>query len=602
MANFYIERITAKGDGKQDSSIEFSPNLTIIYGASNTGKTYIFKVIDYLFGSKKLDIREDTAYTQFSMVLNCEGKRITISRELNKNTLLVNSELSTINSGPYGADIRAANPINRMFLRLLGIEEQFVVPSTQNGGTRNFSFRIIMDMAKISESGIESNSSIIIKDKGFSKVYPFAHLLYLLDRVDFSDYTSPNKREIALARRDAVRKFIDKKLEQLKQRIDEVQKSNNLIDGDVSLGKELLINELREIENKISLALKNGEDLLKRINETNSRITECDILISRYRILETQLVSDAKRLSFAFESEQLLSDNLSRHTCPNCSQEYVDDVDLSIDKDAIKAEVKKISKQIDGILSLCNELEREKNMLLSQRQQFNSEYELLNYSISTDLQPQKELIQSQIDKFTKFISLQSELLSLKRMQQEFDCDIEENERIHRANVVFKPSQLLPANFAENMTENIQYILNACGMPQHLHARFDINNMDVILGDQKKGTNGKGYTAFYNSVVFLAFRKYMFNNAKYHFPVQMIDTPLHGLDLGDAEYNIHNMRTGIYESIFESSGYGQLIVFDNEKNMPSDLHISINPGDVKYYKFTHDESAGRYGFLLDHRQE
>lgn len=83
---------------------------------------------------------------------------------------------------------------------------------------------------------------------------------------------------------------------------------------------------------------------------------------------------------------------------------------------------------------------------------------------------------------------------------------------------------------------------------------------------------------------------------------MIDTPLHGLDLGDAEYNIHNMRTGIYESIFESSGYGQLIVFDNEKNMPSDLHISINPGDVKYYKFTHDESIGRYGFLLDHRQE
>ena len=63
MANFYIESVTAKGDGKRDSVIEFSPNLTIIYGASNTGKTYIYKVIDYLFGAKELDIRTPKSAT-----------------------------------------------------------------------------------------------------------------------------------------------------------------------------------------------------------------------------------------------------------------------------------------------------------------------------------------------------------------------------------------------------------------------------------------------------------------------------------------------------------------------------------------------------------
>ena len=54
MSKFYIKKLTAYGETKKESSIEFSPYLTIICGASNTGKTYIFKCIKYLFGSDKL--------------------------------------------------------------------------------------------------------------------------------------------------------------------------------------------------------------------------------------------------------------------------------------------------------------------------------------------------------------------------------------------------------------------------------------------------------------------------------------------------------------------------------------------------------------------
>ena len=37
MSKFYIKKLTAYGENKKESSIDFSPYLTIICGASNTG-------------------------------------------------------------------------------------------------------------------------------------------------------------------------------------------------------------------------------------------------------------------------------------------------------------------------------------------------------------------------------------------------------------------------------------------------------------------------------------------------------------------------------------------------------------------------------------
>ena len=39
--SFYIEKIIVTGSGKTDSIIELSNGVNIIYGPSNTGKTYI---------------------------------------------------------------------------------------------------------------------------------------------------------------------------------------------------------------------------------------------------------------------------------------------------------------------------------------------------------------------------------------------------------------------------------------------------------------------------------------------------------------------------------------------------------------------------------
>jgi AAA15 family ATPase/GTPase len=60
--SFYIEKIIVTGSGKTDSIIELSSGVNIIYGPSNTGKTYIVKCIDYMFGSEREPIDISAGY------------------------------------------------------------------------------------------------------------------------------------------------------------------------------------------------------------------------------------------------------------------------------------------------------------------------------------------------------------------------------------------------------------------------------------------------------------------------------------------------------------------------------------------------------------
>jgi len=63
MSKFYIKKVTAKGSGMTNSSIDLQPGLNIIKGRSNTGKAVIIKCINFCFGSKEKPFDESFGYT-----------------------------------------------------------------------------------------------------------------------------------------------------------------------------------------------------------------------------------------------------------------------------------------------------------------------------------------------------------------------------------------------------------------------------------------------------------------------------------------------------------------------------------------------------------
>lgn len=79
--SFYIEKIIVSGPGKTESIIELSDGLNIIYGPSNTGKTYIVKCIDYMFGSDKEPIDTSAGYKNIVIVVKTPYGTITMNRK-----------------------------------------------------------------------------------------------------------------------------------------------------------------------------------------------------------------------------------------------------------------------------------------------------------------------------------------------------------------------------------------------------------------------------------------------------------------------------------------------------------------------------------------
>jgi len=66
-----INNLTFTGQGKEAAGLAFTPTLNVLYGASNTGKTFTVKSFDFMLGGKGPlpDTKERVGYDKIWMAL-----------------------------------------------------------------------------------------------------------------------------------------------------------------------------------------------------------------------------------------------------------------------------------------------------------------------------------------------------------------------------------------------------------------------------------------------------------------------------------------------------------------------------------------------------
>jgi DNA repair ATPase RecN len=52
-AGWHIEQLKFTGNDDKESLLDFAPGLSLIYGASNTGKSFAVKALDFMLGGQK---------------------------------------------------------------------------------------------------------------------------------------------------------------------------------------------------------------------------------------------------------------------------------------------------------------------------------------------------------------------------------------------------------------------------------------------------------------------------------------------------------------------------------------------------------------------
>lgn len=591
--SFYIERIIVTGSGKTDSIIELSNGVNIIYGPSNTGKTYIVKCIDYMFGSEREPIDISTGYQYIKIIVRTQCGTITMSRKIGENKIEVSSNDDNVLSGKYATKASRTNydkTINSVWLSLIGINDLHLVISNENYKKQILSWRTFSHMFMLTETKIISEYSAILSGRDTSNTAVIASLIFLLSGQDFAETETKDTKEIKEAKKNAVKAYINKELFSLSERNQELLaqlKENPNIDIAVEIEK--IMAEISTNEKRINSSIEENQKILAQLYEKNENLSECNVLLNRYDELTTQYDADLKRLNFIVDGEANLNASFSTH-CPFCDGEVVVKKNQNY-IDAAKSDYKKIKLQAKDLESASKELRSEKLSLEQEIGTLMAKKKSMEELIEKELKPQVFNLKEKLSAYKDAIECQKEIDILKKLSEHKTADMIENDTDEESELKFKVKEHLDYSFINELSNGIKSFLENCNYDNLLSVIFDKADMDIVINGKKKSSNGKGYNAYFNSVVAIVLSRYMESKAKYSPDFLVLDSPILSLKENETKKPSETMRNTLFENIVDNQKGIQTIVIENE--IPE-----INYKDANIIHFTKEKNNGRYGFLLD----
>lgn len=283
-----MKSLIISGEKKPDSVIEFTSGLNIIHGPSNTGKSYIVKCIDFLFGSSKNPIDHTTGYDCIKLTIETDNGTISMSRKLDKTNVQVISHNASIPSGKYKLKGEYENTLNFIWLKLIGINEQHKIFKNKDFVKRNLTWRTFSHILLVSEERIITEQSILLPKTATSNTAAISALLFLITGNDFGDITPNEEKKIKKVRVNAVVNYINKELAELANRKGELTDSlalQNVYDFEEEINN--IVNEISKTEQLITSAINQSQELLKEIYVINENLSESKSLQNKYQELKS---------------------------------------------------------------------------------------------------------------------------------------------------------------------------------------------------------------------------------------------------------------------------------------------------------------------------
>lgn len=558
-------------------------------------------------------VRKKNGYDTFSIILQTLQGTITISRNVGKNTLSVESNVKGIVPGEYDAnyDSKKGNSrpvIQSLWLQLIGINKEVQVLYNKDGVRKRLTMLRILRSFYLNEEDIDEKNSIITPEKQQSeKVYFLSSLLYLLIGDDFSEHNEHESDKISAAKKTAITNFAHHRIaDWSKQRAQIEEILLPLKNINIEKEMEIAVDQLSEVESMLNDTLSSLSEIVNEINENQDIAAEQSLVLNRYRTLKSQYSSDIKRLTFIVEGEKIKGLESKTIPCPYCATPVKIKHDVNYTESA-KSELARIIVQMQGLEKSERYVTEQLAEINKSIQNLNKKRDELQTLVSNKLKPESRNLKEKIQQYKSYIELQNTYNLIQTLSKDLEeaivTETQPDDTVDDQ-TVYKPRDKFPANFAIDMAAYADSIFTACHYRGFNTAGFDMARFDLLVnGDLKADGHGKGYYSFINTVNGLALRQYFIDKAKYNPGLFIVDTPLHGFDEGVSEYDKESMKFNLFQYFIEHCDEGQTIIVENKRNLPN---IDFEGKGIRIIDFTHDNyvsefSESRYGFLIDARE-
>jgi hypothetical protein len=605
-----ICELSFRGPNVDPVGVELRPGLNVIEGATETGKSFILQVIDFMLGggSALRDLPERIPYDTivlkarvsdgilFTVQRSAQGGRY-LWREGHHDVLDIEADERLLEK--HGAE-RDDNLSNRL-LRLLGLQSHHIRQKANEA--RPLSFRDLAHLAYIDEERIIRQISPVLSENFADNPREKAMFKFALTGIDDSSIIAAksalDKVELAKQKLAGINAVLQARraaapsadiLGQRRLRLAELEEQLSSIAADVSADETRYFDTSRR------------RRLLDRIvSDGRSRGREIEGLLSRFDLLEQHYETDIQRLE-AIEETSALMATLLPGPCPFCGaapeahrHDEGCDIDPAMVRQACEAEIARVQQLRGGLADTRKRLERERRDLDKRITANESEVERVK-SLVFELSAQLRERRRGVGDLSREVTSLRDGLRGADVLQELD---DERARLVQAleaaeaEVPEKVAAKIPTAATSRFVELVEKTLTTWNVPDVGRVQWNEQKTDLVIGPRQRADRGKGLRALTCSAFILTLLQECRANGLPHPGFVALDSPLLSYrepDGDDDDLSGTDVEDQFYKWIVTQTVAWQVIIVENKtspawvKNVANVIH------------FTRNHHSGRYGLF------
>jgi prefoldin subunit 5 len=608
-----LRRLGFFGPQKPAASVTFGSGLNVLYGASDTGKSFVVEAIDFMMGGKPplREIPERVGYDRVLLgVETLDGEAFTIVRSVDGGSFLLYEGL---HEEPPGQDVQAKvlaeqhsekndTNLSTFLLGHCGLAGKRVRKNAR-GETNSLSFRNIARLMIVTETEITQQRSPLSDGNVVADTSNLSTFKLLLTGVDDSALVTGAQREPEELSREAQLQLLDQLLGDYRDRLKELTKSPNELQEQLQKIESSLrqhADQLSATEATFQQTAGRRRELRKKLEESRDRRNEVGALLERFSLLDRHYVSDIERLR-AIEEGGTLFGVLGSASCPLCGAEPShhranSECDGNIDAvvEAARMEIAKIELLRTELAVTISELHREGTSFDRRMPTVVQELEEISGQVDRLIAPKLAKLRSSYSEFADKRSEVREALALLATVQDMErrlADLGKGQNDRTQTVVAQGD--IPASVAESFAQSVEAILNAWHFPEAGRVFFDAKTRDLVIAGKQRVARGKGLRAITHAAFTLGLLDYCRTNVKPHPGFVILDSPLLAYrepDGTDDDLTGTDLKEQFYGYLQSLADDRQVIVVENTDPPPAIKSLE----QVKM--FSKNPHSGRYGLF------
>jgi hypothetical protein len=533
-----LTHLTYAGSNVLPAQIVFGPELTVIYGTSDTGKSFIVKSIEYMLGGADLEmVPEADGYTQILLgLLMPDGTPLTLVRAPDSNSIhLYNEDLrdqvirlpdATV-TAVHNA--RSKNSLSIHLLRALGLNE-ILIRKNEAGGTRPLALTDLVHLSLVTENRMVGEVPPVLRTgAAATRTAELSVMRFLVTgEGDPAVDTGPNAGQRRVHKGQI--QLLDQLVIDLSAKLTTQENYRQLRDRLIRIRRALedQSGPLRQVNESHREAVDSRMEIARELASLDERLTEVSDLLGRFRLLEAQYRSDLERLVMVNEVGSILG-YFKVGTCVFCGAEREHQQpnhgaeETTQLHTAVQAEAAKTSALLGDLLPTIVDLDSEQTALANRRVEAQSDIGVWDQIIA-ELEGGIALLRSDVEELMEERSVVEREIELHERIAELD---EKRSRLVGEGAVpsARPTQHIPTSILGDFDSILQQTLNAWQVPGVDHAEYDQYYAEIRAGGRTRAGRGKGVRSVLHSAFTTALARFCMDRDLHHLGFVVLDSPV-----------------------------------------------------------------------------